>query len=500
VTILEGKAREISLAVLCAAVLGGLLGADALSPSPTVLVWLTGATLLAPIVYRLATSSFDAFEPLVLFVIAWGAMFVIHPAAMIADNDIFYHSPVRNVDLRSTFAGALLLGLAGAVSFLLAYASPLGRSLGAVRRSPPKEVAWDVLISAALVLAAIGLILFMLYLRSIHVGLLQLFSGRTRQIHLATSSSSGYLHQGPYLLIPTSVVLITAGRIRRDRVVSLIGWLLAVLLVARGLALGDRMLLLPLVGGLIILWYMRRDRRPRFLAFIGFIVVALYVTTLIGQLRNADVRAHTSITATAERLVVNPSDVLATVTKSADAAEIRTLSGAMIYVPSRLPYTYGSSTIGNLMARPIPRSVWPSKPGDPTDPVIQLMLPTEFAAGFSNPAATALLPFYRDAGIFGVIVGMFFYGVIARSIYEYYRAWPSSIYAKLLLALSTPLMATAMRDGFTDTVNRAMLIVAPVWVIYRIAASDQIASRIQRRLPRHFGSIPAPDPQDLATR
>jgi hypothetical protein len=121
------------------------------------------------------------------------------------------------------------------------------------------------------------------------------------------------------------------------------------------------------------------------------------------------------------------------------------------------------------------------------------MLPQEYAAGFAKPAASALLAFYHDAGFIGVAIGMAIYGLITRSIYEYYRRWSHTLYAQLLLAMWTPLMATAMRDGFTDTVDRTILVIGPIWIIYRLAATG-----LFRRITQRIRPLSMPDEEATA--
>jgi hypothetical protein len=477
-----GSEARWFLASLPLVALVGLVVARAAAPSPTVLVWMIGVTLAAPLVYRLATGTFDPFEPLVWFLLAWLVMFVIHPAAMIVDRDVFFHDSYRLIDLSSTFDQSLQLGLGGALAFLVAYFMPIGRILANRWRRPPANVSWDVLIPGAMLTGLIGILLGIAWLHSAGESPLALFAGRaarTNRALILAQNGSSYLLHGPYLLIPAGLILITAARIRRDRTIGAIGCGFAILAILRAIALGDRAMLLPIVGGLLIFSYLRRDRRPSFVAFLGVIVLFLYVATIIGDTRTADYRAQHSVLSAVVQATIQPSHDLATLTHSNDSAEIRTLAGALLYVPSQIPYKYGGATLGDVLTRPIPRTFWAGKPQPPAQQALRLMIPESFQAGSSNKAASSVLVFYMDGGLLGVIAGMAVYGAFSRAMYEYYRRWPANVFSQIMLALFTALMASAMRDGFADTIERMILVMGPVWVIYR-AASLETLQRFKR--------------------
>ena len=138
------------------------------------------------------------------------------------------------------------------------------------------------------------------------------------------------------------------------------------------------------------------------------------------------------------------------------------LAVALTVVPREIGFTHGMSTLGDVAVRVVPRRLWSGKPLAPKERVIAAAFPVEHQLGISNPEFTCLLTFYMDGGPWACFVGMLLYGVVGRSIYEYYRRFSSNMMAQLILALSFPMVAMAARDSFTDTVNHALLIVGPV--------------------------------------
>src|SRR5439155_13439751 len=100
----------------------------------SILVIGLGVVLMAPIAWRIARRRFDPFEPIVLFVLAWGVMFVVRPTAMLVDGDLSYFG----LDISATLPRALMLAFTGGVAFLVAYEVHVGRRLA--RRLPSPRV------------------------------------------------------------------------------------------------------------------------------------------------------------------------------------------------------------------------------------------------------------------------------------------------------------------------------------------------------------------------
>ena len=72
-----------------------------------------GIVLVLPIAWRVRQRRFDPFEPVVIFALAWGVMFVVRPIAIVVRDDTNFYG----VDIGSTLDTSVLLGLVGAVAF-----------------------------------------------------------------------------------------------------------------------------------------------------------------------------------------------------------------------------------------------------------------------------------------------------------------------------------------------------------------------------------------------
>ena len=106
----------------------GLIGyaITRLNASPQLLlVLLTGAILLLLLPFD-AQRRFDPFEPIVVFALAFGIMFVLRPLVMLMEHTIVYERPT-GVTAVSDGSPNGVLAAAGAAAFVCAYALPLGK-------------------------------------------------------------------------------------------------------------------------------------------------------------------------------------------------------------------------------------------------------------------------------------------------------------------------------------------------------------------------------------
>ena len=407
--------------------------------------------LAAPIIVRGLAGRLDVFEPIVMFSLAWAVMFVVRPAAMIQSSSYIFDTGVSQTDLRATFPMMLFLGLVGAIGFMIGYLLPWGHRLARRLRPPPESLAPDILVTYALGVALVGAVLFSLFLITTHIGLGTFLAGRSLSLTGARVASTSYFWQGPYLWIPSALILLEYGRRSKNSIMFGCGLVLAIMLVLRAIALGDRILLLPLLGSLFVLHYIRRDRRPRKLTIVGVLLVALIGSSAIADLRDASVRAENSTLGILTRDITSPDRWWVTLTAHPDSGEAPALALALTVIPQQVPHTNGMATVGDVFTRVIPRRLWPGKPPAPKERVIAAALPAEHQLGIANPEFTSLLAFYMDGGALGCLVGMIGYGLVARSVFEYYRLHREQLFAQLWLALSFPLTALGVRDGMTDT-------------------------------------------------
>src|SRR5436189_1824092 len=107
--------------------------------SATILVGGIGVVLALPLVVRIVRRTFDPFEPIVIFSLAYAVMFVARPASMLGHGRLNW----LGVDIRGTLPLALLHAFVGAVAFVGAYELRVGQALA--RTLPkPREITFKL--------------------------------------------------------------------------------------------------------------------------------------------------------------------------------------------------------------------------------------------------------------------------------------------------------------------------------------------------------------------
>jgi len=235
-----------------------------------------GAVLAAPLLARLLRRRFDPFEPIVLFAVAYGVMFVARPAAMLADHHLAYDGPRASTDVSGTFSKMLVLALVGAVAFVAAYETPVGRRLTSGWQGLG-ELATPRVVALALVTGAVGVASFVVFLASSDglSSLSLIFRGRTTELAKDVAGTTFYLWYSFFLLVPATLVLVAVGLERRRRLVLLAGLAFGALFLLRTVPLGARIAMLPLLGGAFVFFYLRRSRRPSLVVLAALALVAL---------------------------------------------------------------------------------------------------------------------------------------------------------------------------------------------------------------------------------
>lgn len=436
-------------------------------------VWLLVAiigTLAGPIVTRAVRGRFDPFEPIFVFGIAYGVMFVLRPLAMAASGDLASRRPTVTYDIRETFAEMLLLAAIGAAAFVFSYMLPATRTVAS--KLPPLSLevpvarVWTVGVGMLLVGAAS----FAMFLWSGGPRALDLFlGGRSLGLTQVLRESSVYFWYGSALFIPAALVFGASG-FRRNNPAMLVAAAVALAMALfRSAPVGSRMFLLPLIGGAFVYFYLARGKRPSAAALLIVGAVALVTSAFILQGREATMRGADSAPEVLAAMLAKPERVLEPLVTGEDAAMAEYLAVALPLIPEKIPYMYGGATAGDLVTRPVPRQFWETKPLTPRNLLNSTLWPAEWAVGAVNVEFSVLLFFYLDFGLAGVAAGMALYGFTWRVLYEYYRRFEALTATRVLFAISLPFLVIALRDSPVDTFTRAAFIVIPVAVAYGFA-------------------------------
>ena len=432
------------------------------------LVCATGAVLAYPLVARGLRRQLDPFEPIALFALAYGAMFVARPASMIVSDHLAYEGPRRATDVSSTFSKMLLLALLGAVAFVGAYETPVGRRVASGWRGVG-ELATRRVVAVALTIGGLGVMSFVAFLVSSSglSGLALIFRGRTAELSQDVAGTSYYLWYSFFLLVPATLILIAVGLERRRKVLLVIGFVFGAIFLLRTVPLGARIAILPLLGGAFVFYYLRRARRPSPVVLVLLALIALVGSAFLSDLRGRSTRGES----VAETIVrsTRPSRIVAPLVSGPDTEMAPVLAAALSKIPSTFHYTYGGTIVGDLVSRPIPRALWSDKPEPPRDRLIASLWPVERKKGGINPEFSVLLYFFWDFGVPGIVVGMALFGLSARALFEYFQNYRHSTAAQVLYSLALWFIVIGLRNSPVDTFVEFVFVVFPAWLAVRLS-------------------------------
>jgi hypothetical protein len=460
----------LHLLFACASVSAGVAIAVLAPGADWVLLAAVAFAVAAPVGQRVLRRRFDPFEPLVVFALAYGVMFVLRPAAMMVDGRLAHERPYGTIDLEATFTEMLVLALIGAFAFVVGYSSRAGSWL-ARRRMLEAPAALDprAVTVAALAVGALGIFLAGAFvILSGGTAVLELMlAGRSASLSQTVQGSSKYLYHGSWLLIPASLTMLAVGRAHREAGVVVLGVAALAVVLLWALAIGYRMMLLPTVFGSIVYFYVAAGRRPRALTVFGFIALALVASATVLAVRNAEIRQTQGITTSVTMTATSPSRVIAPLTEGEDAAMAPLLASALALVPTEIPHMLGRGVIGELVVRPIPRQLWSNKPLPPRTQVTRALWPGRTDL---QPEFSLLFYGYLDFGAIGVALALAAFGILCRALYEYFQTQKTRLSAQLFFAVGLAFVVIGLRDDPVDTFTRGMFVLAPLWIILRAGA------------------------------
>ena len=431
-----------------------------MSTASTLVVAL-GVVLALPLVVRAVRRRFDPFEPIVVFALAYGVMFVARPASMLAHGDLSYYG----VDIRRTLPLALLLALAGGVAFVCGYELRAGYALG--RALPkPREITTPAGIVGSAIMIALALValLVIVWPAGGYRRFTILLDGQTYEVGQLLSARSSYPLMATMLVVPAAILLLALGLRERRRGLLAAAALTFAFALGVMVPVGARAFLLPLVGGCVTLAYVRRGARPRAVTVVALVLLAFVASYALITVREPARRAH--LDRYVKQFVESPWVAFGPVTEREDANMAPVLAGALRVVPSSLEYRYGGAFFGDLALRPIPRPLWPGKPEPPRLQVVAAVWPDLAKDGF-QPEFSPLLVFYWDFGLPGVAAGMALFGILCRTLYEWFLRHRANLAAQLIFSISLWLVAAGARNDPVETIVFACVLVLPLIVLER---------------------------------
>jgi hypothetical protein len=445
--------------------------------------------LLAPVAWRAVRRRFDPFEPIVLFALAYGVMFIVRPSAMLAAGEIVVPGPLRALDVSETFTQMLVLAWLGAMAFVGGYALPFGPRLARSLRPPPEPRNLRRLTLVAAFVAALGVAAFAVFVTSADgLGTLRLLlGGRSVELSEAIGASSKYPLVASFLVLPAAATLVALALRRRTPLVAAAAACSSAFVLLRAVPTGSRALLLVFLGSVLVLYYLRRTSRPSMLFLLVLAAVALTVSTFLSDLRGRADRGE-SVGDTAANIATDPSRILEPLSRGPDSEMAATLAAALEVIPEKRPFAFGRTIVGDLVVRPVPRTIWEGKPEPPRRALVATIWPVEYGRGSINPEFSVLLYLYWDFWIVGVALGLAFYGVLFRLLYEYFLRNQHVLAMQVFFSLSLWFLVVAVRDSPVDTLAAFSFTALPALAIFAVATRLEGPEPVEREIAASSGT------------
>ncbi|MDB4916566.1 MAG: hypothetical protein JWM95_4210 [Gemmatimonadetes bacterium] len=375
----------------------------------TALAILVGVLAVAPVIVRVCQGKFDPFEPITIVSAVYLLYFSLAPLFRISSTDFSW----LGRDWRPLYVRGLTAVSAPILLTWVGYSLPLGGRIGQ-RLSRPmimtevgnrtlRRFGWALTASAVLGLAAWSAISGTRVTRFLLPGLL---AGSTQGE--GGGPDIQYLFMTMEWFVPAFMLLCTAGAFKRT-VVRMAYWVM-VLILYLSIAFRYRLIVFVIAG--VMIYYLRRDKRPNML-----LVIPVGAATFVALGWVSMVRGYFNSYGRQGSLTFS----WATLLKSAlaDTRIFETFTAVLTAVPDffghvgMLPFYY-------LFLIPIPRFLWHAKPEPSWIRMVgpAIGTPEAFVAGAAFPSFGE---YYMALGWTGVVAGMLLFGILLRVLWEWYR-------------------------------------------------------------------------------
>lgn len=421
------------------------------------LLFAMAASLLVPMTMRAIRGRLDLFEPVVLANIALGIIFVGRPLHQLIIGETIHHG----YDILPTFDEALLIALIGISFFQLGYFYRPGATAWARRLPKPPPLRPQRAAIAGWLYLMMGGLLFGIFLAQ-HGGLrllMILLEGRQQSNNDLFLGSTGYFYNGLLLWGASALIFFAIAVVTRRRLYWLLFLAPTLCLVVFYGARGTRSALLPLILAVPVFWYLWNDRRP---SARSLLLAALLGVAAMGALREFRTAGENrDFAATLLAALRSPISEALDILGGADAEMFDALANELFVIPERVPFQHGA-TITDVLIRAVPRPLWPDKPLESNDAIVNALWSDHYAKSRASPAFSVIGPFYADSGLFTVALGMFGIGWVLAVSWRWLQLHRTKPVAHMIYAMGLPFVVILMRGTIPDTLSRMLFLFVPL--------------------------------------
>jgi len=422
--------------------------------SEAVLISLLGA-LIAILAGGLKENPFDPWNQII---IVWILLGVLHPLARNYSNEAYSRGQL-GLSVTDSLPKASLIFALGCLATLAGVASgrrgnlPTGRN-GLRSSTIELKKGWETILVSIWLLGT-----FLLIQR---IGLSGLTQWRSRETQSTLISVSSYLWFTNYLLIvPALIRLLRKDRTKRDQILGLI---MLYAPVGINILSGNRIFIIPI----IILHFLIYSMKQKSLKLSTIFLLLLIVFIAISGLRNF--RESADSYSSYNRLSFVEKQL--TIFQGQDLAMLDNLS--LLVKSDARNSDFPFIDYINIFTRPIPRQIWPTKPRTFDQKLNDLLLPSEFKAGYGFSFTFVGESFYQ-LGITGVLLVSYFFGVFLGICTKWTRNMGSSK-LQIIGLISISLFIVFMRGSFSADAPRLIFSLLPVLLVSSTKTHERIVN------------------------
>lgn len=395
------------------------------------------AVSFAPFLIAWIRKNFNPFEPIYLWTIIYGYLYLAKPFVQIAKGQTFrYGGEYLNE--------ALLLAILGLIVFYLGYYFNFGNKIA--NRIPiiKTEISSNKLFYVAWIFIIIGFWALNHYIQI--SGGWKIFWSRPHGLAGQATKSTAYLYQLPELMVIGFIliyeifihkIIVKKNKIKAKNILNL-------LIAAIGgvgiytIMFGNRSFAFWIILAAIILYFLKKQELPR-LRTAAIVILALFIIVSFIPMYRSYIYIGSDLSKISEAL--NLKKIIGASFTSDD--EFHSYLAEIALVPNSIPYDNFNLYFKTII-HPIPRLIWPNKPA---------LLNSNWddflsKSGLSRGAAESLLgDFYAQLGIMGIIIGTFFSGILWKTIYQYLKKAPMNRSVIIIYAVVFPNIITYLAQG-----------------------------------------------------
>ena len=394
----------------------------------------------------------EVFEPIVVISAIYYLMFIITPILNIINQDTTFFG----MSTSSSTIKASLIFFIGYISFLLGYFK-YGKSKN--KKSDNINIYGegkrDTVIIISIIIWTIGFIFNSIYVLSKGTNFIYMITmGMLGEVNQTASVNTplGFVGMFGFLMIGSWMYI---GQYSHSKTIRIVTYIL--MFFSFGVR-GFRFILVIIIMAPIILYYIKRNRKPKLFTIISLILIIITMIGFIG-LNRTSIRTGGGMTLDGfglEIIIKSLND---------NFSQYKTFYLMVDRIPRLAPHSWGVKTFLNPIIMIIPRMFWPGKISLGSDSDVFL----NDAARIAGSAYPNIGEFYMDFGIIGVIVFMFLFGKMCGTMVKFKNRKNSNINTYIAYSIFVPTtLQLVIRGHMATNLYLVIFLFAPIFIIRAI--------------------------------